>query len=176
MQVYSEFNNFVTNVFNNKTEFKTYFDAYTTFLITMKYNNDDIKNKRMNLLINYYYDNLVDDTSHLVKCDYEKYYETYIVDDLKLEKYHHVSSYFKEEEQEEQQDEDTLLHYRDYFARYDNKNNNINDNVDENEEYFDNDDDSKYSELSEDNTSDIYSSTSLYEYSDDYDEYYDDDN
>jgi hypothetical protein len=97
------------------------------------------------------------------------------VDDLKLEKYHHVPSYFKEEEQE-QQDEDTLLHYRDYFARYDyNKNNNINDNVDENEEYFDNDDDSKYSELSEDNTSDIYSSTSLYEYSDDYDEYYDDD-
>lgn len=174
MQVYSEFNNFVTSVFNNKSEFKTYFDAYTTFLISMKFDYDDIKNKRMNLLINYYYDN-ISSINHLVKCDYKKYYENYIVDNLKLEKYQPVSS-LNYEEEPEQQDEDTQLHYRDYFARYDyNKKETIPDTLDENDDYYDNDNDSKYSELSDDNSSDIYSLNSLYEYSDDYEEYYDDD-
>jgi hypothetical protein len=175
MQVYTEFNNFITNVFNNKPEFKTYFDSYTTFLITMKYDCDDIKNKRMNLLINYYYDSL-ENPCHSIKYDCMKYYETYIVDDFKLEKICQQVPYNFTEEEQEQQDEDTQMHYRDYFARYDyNKKESNNDTFDENEEYYDNDDNTKYSEISEDNSSDMYSLNSLYEYSDDYDEYYDED-
>ena len=178
---YVKFHNFINSVINTDTldDIKMYLNGYTTFLITLKKYHNDIKNMRMNLLIDYYYNNIINKTLidndmndycliNIEKSNYINYYKEFITDDFKLElNINNTKENNKEnnKENDEEQDEDTLLHYKDHFSRHLNYEVKIyNDNEDNVTDYS-----SMYNSLPDEYVEDTYSQSSL-----SYDDYYDD--
>lgn len=172
---FSKFDEFINGVINKNLfdDVKMYLDGYTTFLTTLKQYQNDIKNMRMNLLINYYCDNIINkklsecDTPDyclidLEKSDYENYYKEHIKDNFKLEINKRII--YKKEDEEETPDEDTVLHYRDYFSRHLNY---------KFEKTYDDDDITVCSSEYDSNYCESYDDT-YSQYSTSYDEYYED--
>lgn len=164
---YVKFKKFTDNVFNAKEldEFMMYFNGYTTFLTTLKEYHKDIKDVRMNLLVNYYYDNILNKKNNFTKSDYVNYYRKNITDNFKLELY--KNNIIKEKSKEDNEDDDDIaLHYKDYFSRHLNYQFKKSIEDDDTETIYS----SKYNSFEDKYDTDKYS----YDDNDIYDDYYED--
>ena len=162
--VCTNFKNFVEGI-NKYDGHSECLNAYTNTLILNKYDEQFIKQKRMEWFIDMFC------TNKYNKKDYELYYKNYITDryNNNLIDFKNIKKIIHPEE--EDQDEDTKLHYRDYFNRHLKYSSPENDNeIDELYDYYSDDEESlPYDEY--------YTEYSSYEYDEeeysDYDEYSD---
>ena len=104
---------------------KIYFDAYCSFMVSRKYDIDDIKKYRMNSVIDYFMD--YNDLNPVYREDLRKYYQTYIKDTFNKTLNAPRCIFYEEEkrqreEQMQQQFEDETdevnQHYRELASKY----------------------------------------------------------
>jgi hypothetical protein len=186
-----------TDVNNNHLDYddalKDYYDAYCTYLVSRKYNEDVIKTFRKNAIIDFYItQNNIDNS---LRNELDKYYITNIIDKFNKQLnpppcfFHEVRMAIKNEEEKEKRDietDDVAQHYinlknmykyiHDEMSNLANSHNNLSDNniqsdyCDElesnNDKYFD-----YYDEYYDIYDSDYYTDNDYYSdnYSDDYD-------
>lgn len=172
---------------------KDYYDAYSTYLVSRKYNGDTIKTFRKNAIIDFYItQNNIDNSLRNVL---DKYYIANIIDKFNKQLnpppcfFHEVRMAKKYEEEKEKRDietDDVAQHYinlknmykyvHEEMSNIANSNNNLNDNniqTDYNDELESNNDKyyDYYDEYYDDYDSEYYTDNDYYSdnYSDDYD-------
>lgn len=174
---YQDFNTFANNLINSNIEdtsidsIKELFDSYTTYMVTKKMPQNDIKHNRMNSIINYYeyYKNQNYDKNNLIE-----YYNKNVKDDFNkilnppkclftaAQRERRIE---KEKEEFEKETDDIAHHYKEindkYLYYYNESQRNYEDEEISEYEYEDNDD----------NNEGYYTSDSEYYYDEYYSEY-----
>lgn len=113
------------HVFQDAQAYKTYYDAYSSYLVARKYNLEDVKTYRMNSLIDYFME--LNKLNQNYREDLRKYYLTYIKDNFNTVlnaprcPFYEAERLQREEEQQAQYEDDTdevRQHYKDLEAKY----------------------------------------------------------
>lgn len=176
MDAFTTFCNFINNneeCDDDTAAFKTYFDAYSNYLVSKKYQMNDIKRYRMNSIIDYFIQHKKPDIN---KQELYNHYHKHVKDNFNMTLNPPKNLLYEQEKQEYEDKkmeefindtDDVQQHYRDYLNRCQylaqvglycsNK------QEDNDIEYLSDSDESYYS--------DNYSSYDDYEYDDVYDNY-----